>query len=98
VVVEGLATFLCVPNLSRMLAEIPVGASTRVELAAHYVDHAARDHLDNWVTRQRASGAAVVITQRGPGGRGDPPGKSGPAPRRHSIGVLDRRLQQAGGC
>jgi carbonic anhydrase len=97
VVVEGLATFLCVPNLSRMLAEIPVGASTRVELAAHYVDHAARDHLDNWVTRQRASGAAVIITQRGPGGRGDPPGKSGPAPRRHSIGVLDRRLQQAGG-
>jgi carbonic anhydrase len=97
VVVEGLATFLCVPNLSRVLAEIPAGASTRVELAAHYVDHAARDHLDNWVIRQRASGAAVVITQRGPGGRGDPPGKGGPAPRRHSIGVLDRRLQQAGG-
>jgi carbonic anhydrase len=97
VVVEGLATFLCVPNLSRVLAEIPAGASTRVELATHYVDHAVRDHLDNWVTRQRAGGAAVIITQRGPGGRGDPPAQDGPAPRRHSIGVLDRRLQQAGG-
>jgi hypothetical protein len=39
----------------------------------------------------------VIITQRGPGGRGDPPAQGGPAPRRHSIGVLDRRLQQAGG-
>jgi len=72
VVVEGLATFLCVPTLSRVLAEIPPGASARVELSAHYVDHAVRDHLDNWVRRQEQSGAAVVITtQRGSGHRGE---------------------------
>jgi hypothetical protein len=66
VTVEGAATFLCVPTLSRVLAGIPSGADTRVELRAHYLDHAARDHLDAWAVRQRAGGARVVVTDREP--------------------------------
>ena len=64
VVLEGVATFMCVPALSRVLAGIPMGAPTRVELTAHYIDHAVRDHLESWVGRQRGGGAAVVVTQR----------------------------------
>lgn len=64
VTVEGAASFLCVPTLSRVLAGIPAGADTRVELATHYLDHAASDHLNAWAVRQRASGARVVVTDR----------------------------------
>jgi carbonic anhydrase len=67
VVVEGAATFLAVPALSRALAAIPAGAPTRVELATDYLDHAARDHVDSWVSRQRAAGTPVVVRGPAPG-------------------------------
>jgi carbonic anhydrase len=60
--VEGAATFLCVPTLSRALARIPAGAPTQVDLAAHYVDHAVQDHLQTWVRRHRDTGGIVVVT------------------------------------
>ncbi|WP_051581141.1 SulP family inorganic anion transporter [Pseudonocardia acaciae] len=62
VTVDGAATFLCVPALSRALARIPAGASARVDLTAHYVDHATHDHLDAWARRHRATGASVVVS------------------------------------
>jgi carbonic anhydrase len=64
VLLEGALTFLSVPTLSRVLNTIPAGAPTRVDVAAHYVDHAARDHLVAWAHRHRATGAAVVLTDR----------------------------------
>jgi carbonic anhydrase len=64
ITVEGAATFLCVPALSRALAKVPDGAPARVDLAAHYIDHAAHEHLDAWARRQRATGASVVVTGR----------------------------------
>jgi carbonic anhydrase len=64
ITVEGAATFLCVPALSRVLAKVPDGAPARVDLAAHYIDHAAHEHLDAWARRQRATGASVVVTAR----------------------------------
>ena len=67
VTVEGAATFLSVPALSRALAAIPAGASARVDLATHYVDHAASDHLRSWAHRHRATGAEVVVTDRAKG-------------------------------
>jgi carbonic anhydrase len=76
VTVEGAVTFLCVPRLSRVLGDIPAGADTRVELAAHYLDHAARDHLNAWALRQRATGARVVVTDRA----------SAPVTRRRRVG------------
>lgn len=57
-------TFLCVPALSRALAKIPAVAPARVDLAAHYLDHAAHEHLDAWARRQRSTGASVVVTDR----------------------------------
>jgi len=89
VTVEGAATFMCVPTLSRVLADIPAGADTRVELAAHYLDHAARDHLSAWATRQRATGARVVVADRA----------SAPVRRRLRVGPLagagERRVRLA---
>jgi len=77
-----------VPELSRVLAAIPAGAPTHLELATHYVDHAVRDHLDTWVSRQRASGAAVLLTQRGPAAAGHPrrpPSPAGEPPDRRPV-------------
>lgn len=64
VTVDGAVTFLSVPTLSRVLGGIPAGAHTQVDLTAHYVDHAAHDHLHTWVRRQRATGASVVVNDR----------------------------------
>lgn len=80
VTVQGAATFLCVPALSRVLAEIPAGAHTRVELDAHYLDHAAQDHLHAWVRRHRGTGGSVVVTDQ----------RSGPGPRRLRVGPIHR--------
>ncbi|HEY2204067.1 MAG TPA: SulP family inorganic anion transporter [Pseudonocardia sp.] len=88
VLVEGAATFLCVPTLSRVLAAIPAGAPTRVDLATHYVDHAARDHLDTWVKRQRATGASVVVTDvRRPPGSAEPRVRVPDPNGRHRLAV-----------
>jgi carbonic anhydrase len=86
VTVEGAASFLCVPTLSRVLGGIPDGAHTRVELAAHYLDHATHDHLNAWVRRHRATGASVVVTGGGPGSAGPAP-SAGPELR---VGPLSR--------
>ncbi|MGI8816365.1 MAG: SulP family inorganic anion transporter [Pseudonocardia sp.] len=85
VTVEGAATFLCVPTLSRVLAAIPAGAHTRVDLAAHYLDHAVHDHLHAWVRRHRATGASVVVTDR----------RTHAPPPRPRIGPLARVAEPA---
>jgi carbonic anhydrase len=60
--VEGVLTFMNVPALAQVLAAIPDGASAKLDMGAHYVDHAAKDHLTTWVQRHRATGADVVVT------------------------------------
>ncbi|ODU04011.1 MAG: transporter [Pseudonocardia sp. SCN 73-27] len=61
VAVEGTVSFLAVPRLLRVLAKVPAGSDVRVHVAAHYLDHAARDHLDTWSSRHRATGGAVEL-------------------------------------
>lgn len=87
VTVEGAATFLCVPTLDRVLTGIPAGASTRVDLNAHYLDHATRDHLHAWVRRHRGTGGRVTVTDR----------RSAPGPQRLRVGPLHRQAEQPHG-
>ncbi|HYZ35884.1 MAG TPA: carbonic anhydrase, partial [Pseudonocardiaceae bacterium] len=45
VVVAGTVSFLAIPRLSRVLAQVPRGTHVVVEVVADYLDHAAQDHL-----------------------------------------------------
>ncbi|WP_098958993.1 SulP family inorganic anion transporter [Pseudonocardia sp. N23] len=77
VAVEGTVSFLAVPRLQRVLAGVPAGSDVRVHVAAHYLDHAAREHLDTWSSRHRATGGAVEV-RYAPAG----PPRPAPAPAR----------------
>jgi carbonic anhydrase len=90
VVVEGALCFPSVPRLARRLARIPDDADVVVDLVTDYLDHAAYDHLSEWVARHRVSGGSVRVdevgtmglvarrdaTAGGPGSR-----RPGPVPR-----------------
>ena len=62
VVIEGALTFLSVPRLTRVLAEVPPQADVTLELLVDYLDHAAFDCLRSW---QRAHPAAVTVDEIG---------------------------------
>ena len=62
-VAEGLLSFLSVPALSREPAAVPPGVPVRVDLNVDYLDHAARDHIDSWATRHRATGGSVEVVE-----------------------------------
>ncbi len=65
VAIGGTLSFLSVPLLARVLAQVPAGAPVHVDLVVDYLDHAAFDHLDAWVRRHRATGAWVRVTEPG---------------------------------
>ena len=65
VVVEGTLSFLSIPRLSRALARVPEGRDVVVDLVTDYLDHAAFDHLSEWIERHRRSGAAVEVDEVG---------------------------------
>lgn len=65
VVVEGVLTFLSVPRLSKVLAEIPEGATVKLELVVDYLDHAAFEALSNWQQAHENSGGTVIVDEIG---------------------------------
>jgi len=65
VVVAGTVSFLSIPRLSRMLAQVPRGSHVVVEMVAEFLDHAARDHLTGWQQQHEASGGTVVVDEIG---------------------------------
>jgi len=80
-----------------VLAAIPAGAPTHLELATHYVDHAVSRPPGHLGQPAAASGAAVLLTQRGPGGGRPPTAPTQPGPVSRRIGVrssTERRFQQ----
>jgi carbonic anhydrase len=90
VVVEGALCFPSVPRLARRLGQVPEGADVVVDLVTDYLDHAAYDHLDEWVERHRRGGGTVRVDEVGTmgldarreataGGPGDR--RPGPLPR-----------------
>ncbi|MGZ3116842.1 SulP family inorganic anion transporter [Streptomyces sp. H62] len=67
--VRGQLTFLAVPRLTRVLHQVPHGASAVVELDGSFMDHAAFETLQDWQKTHTAQGGAVDITGRRPGTR-----------------------------
>ncbi|MGH3566860.1 MAG: SulP family inorganic anion transporter [Pseudonocardia sp.] len=63
VLVEGTLSFLSVPAMSRVLAEVPAGRAVQIELVVDYLDHATFDYLDAWIRRHSATGAWVQVTE-----------------------------------
>jgi carbonic anhydrase len=62
VVIEGALTFLSVPRLTRVLAEVPAHAEVTLELHVDYLDHAAFDCLRGW---QQAHAGPVTVDEIG---------------------------------
>ncbi|WP_103351424.1 bifunctional SulP family inorganic anion transporter/carbonic anhydrase [Amycolatopsis sp. CA-128772] len=62
VVIEGALTFLSVPRLTRVLAELPPDAEVTLELLVDYLDHAAFDCLRGW---QQAHAGPVTVDEIG---------------------------------
>ncbi|WP_445168559.1 SulP family inorganic anion transporter [Mycolicibacterium sp. Dal123E01] len=65
VVIEGSCSFLSVPRLTGVLAEVPPQANVTVELAVDFIDHAARETIEDWCHQHRVSGGSVEIRQLG---------------------------------
>lgn len=64
--VGGQLTFLAVPRLSRVLAQVPRGATAQVELTGSFMDHAAYETLQEWRQAHIAyGGAAELISAAG---------------------------------
>ncbi|WP_410588401.1 bifunctional SulP family inorganic anion transporter/carbonic anhydrase [Amycolatopsis sp. lyj-23] len=62
VVIEGALTFLSVPRLTRVLADVPPHADVTLELLVDYLDHAAFDCLRGW---QQAHAGRVTVDEIG---------------------------------
>jgi carbonic anhydrase len=71
VVVEGTLSFLSVPRLSRVLAQVPSGSRVDVEMVVDFLDHAAYEHLATWQRQHEANGGTVVVDEVGPARRHD---------------------------
>jgi carbonic anhydrase len=65
IVVEGVLTFLSVPRLSAVLANIPAERTVRLELVVDYLDHAAFDCLSTWQHAYEQAGGTVVVDEIG---------------------------------
>ncbi|MEJ2865820.1 bifunctional SulP family inorganic anion transporter/carbonic anhydrase [Actinomycetospora flava] len=90
VVVEGALCFPSIPRLARRLGQVPAGAPVVIDLVTDYLDHAAYDHLQEWIERHEQGGGHVRVDEVGTmglldrrtttnGGPGDR--RPGPVPR-----------------
>ncbi|MHC5703092.1 bifunctional SulP family inorganic anion transporter/carbonic anhydrase [Streptomyces tirandamycinicus] len=77
--VRGQLTFLAVPRLSRVLAQVPQGSDAVVELDGSFIDHAAHEALHGWRSAHEAQGGSAEFSG-GPGGR-----PTEPVPAPHSC-------------
>lgn len=63
VTAEGTLSFLSVPRLSRVLAEIPAGSVVALHLVVDFLDHAVSDHLRTWKHQHEAAGGIVLVDE-----------------------------------
>lgn len=64
VVVEGRLSFLSLPRLSRLLAQVPPRSAVELKLVTDFLDHAAFEHLDAWIRQHESGGGTVTATRR----------------------------------
>ncbi|MER6027412.1 SulP family inorganic anion transporter [Streptomyces sp. NPDC001851] len=62
--VRGQLTFLAVPRLSRALHLVPQGAHAVVELDGSFMDHAAYESLQDWLSGHTARGGTAELSGR----------------------------------
>ncbi|TDE18814.1 bifunctional SulP family inorganic anion transporter/carbonic anhydrase [Actinomadura sp. 6K520] len=63
VVVEGTLTFLGVPKVTRLLQDVPQGASVDLDLNVDFMDHAAFDAIHQWRLAHERQGGRVDIDE-----------------------------------
>jgi len=66
VTAHGSLTFLGLPRLTSVLAEVPRGALVTLRLGVDYLDGPASDALHDWIRRHEATGGAVAVVRRRP--------------------------------
>lgn len=89
VVVEGAASFLSLPRLTRTLASIPPGAEVNVEITVDFIDHAAFEVINDWRRQYRANGGVVNVDELGTAVLD---AAATAPPRRHTNVALAREL------
>ncbi|GAA4806115.1 SulP family inorganic anion transporter [Actinomycetospora chlora] len=92
VVVEGALCFPSIPRLARRLGQVPAGAPVVVDLVTDYLDHAAFDHLQEWVERHGRGGGTVRVDEVGSMGLLDRRTASGGGPGDRRPGPVPRFL------
>ncbi len=65
VAISGSCSFLALPRLNSALSDIPHDAQVFIDLNVDYLDHAALDALQEWITQHRNRGAEVTVTETG---------------------------------
>jgi carbonic anhydrase len=65
IVIEGSCSFLSLPRLTSVLTSVPPGTGATVELSVDFIDHAARQAIDDWRRQHCAAGGTVHIRQLG---------------------------------
>ena len=59
---EGRATFLSLPRLTKILDNLPTGRAIRMHLAGlAQVDHTCAEVLTDWIQRRRKAGMQVEL-------------------------------------
>lgn len=59
--IEGACTFLSLPRLTRVLAEVPRGCTVTLHMAVSYLDHAAHQSITDWLRQHQVTGGTVHI-------------------------------------
>ena len=65
VVIEGSCSFLSLPKLTGVLDSVPEGAKATLELSVDFIDHAAREAIEDWRKQHAATGGSVEIRELG---------------------------------
>lgn len=63
VVVSGSLTFLGLPRLTKVLAEVPAATHVTLELGVEYLDGPASDTIRDWNRRHEATGGTVQVVR-----------------------------------
>lgn len=59
VTIAGACTFLALPRLTGVLAQLPPGARVTLDISVTYLDHAAEQAIEDWQRQHRATGGVV---------------------------------------
>ena len=59
--IDGVCTFLSLPQLHQALDSVAPGSRVSMLLSATFIDHAAREFIDEWRRQHEAGGGTVTI-------------------------------------